>query len=177
MSPLRHLKVTDRYLLAGSWLDPVSINSSINQLQDQPIPVSINSSINQLQSPFAVSLFRASEEFQSYISKGIWRQGNRLFCKEFLCFNTMPCRHMPLLVHFWEFQPGCMCSGKNGQHTFCILAEQNSPPRAIVSSRRCGFNIVLCRRTSSRRATATGSRRPRPRSSPTTRLHYDVIWL
>ena len=25
---------------------------------------------------------------QSYISKGIWRQGNRLLCKEFLCFNT-----------------------------------------------------------------------------------------
>ena len=22
------------------------------------------------------------------------------FCKEFLCVNTMPCRHMPLLVHF-----------------------------------------------------------------------------
>ena len=26
--------------------------------------------------------------------------GHMLFCKEFLCFNTMPCRHMPLLVHF-----------------------------------------------------------------------------
>ena len=40
---------------------------------------------------------------QSYISKGIWRQGIvRLFRKEFLCFNTMPCRHMPLLVHFWN---------------------------------------------------------------------------
>ena len=26
--------------------------------------------------------------------------GHRLFCKEFLCFNTMPWRHMPLLVHF-----------------------------------------------------------------------------
>ena len=39
---------------------------------------------------------------QSYIRKGIWRQGIvRLFCKEFLCFNTIPCRHMPLLVHFW----------------------------------------------------------------------------
>ena len=37
---------------------------------------------------------------QSYIRKGILRQGNRLFCKELLCFNTMPCCQMPLLVHF-----------------------------------------------------------------------------
>ena len=27
-------------------------------------------------------------------------KGHRLFCKEPLCFNTMPCRPMPLLVHF-----------------------------------------------------------------------------
>ena len=27
--------------------------------------------------------------------------GHRLFYKELLCFNTMPCRHMPLPVHFW----------------------------------------------------------------------------
>ena len=27
---------------------------------------------------------------QSYISKGIWRQGNRLFCKEILGFDTVP---------------------------------------------------------------------------------------
>ena len=26
--------------------------------------------------------------------------GHRLFCKEFLCFDTIPCRHMPLFVHF-----------------------------------------------------------------------------
>ena len=26
--------------------------------------------------------------------------GHRLFCKEFLRLNTMPCRHTPLLVHF-----------------------------------------------------------------------------
>ena len=31
---------------------------------------------------------------QSYRSKGIWRQG---ICKELLCFNTTPCRHMPYL--------------------------------------------------------------------------------
>ena len=39
---------------------------------------------------------------QSYICKGIWRQGNRLFCKDLLCFNTMPRRHMPLFVRFWK---------------------------------------------------------------------------
>ena len=38
---------------------------------------------------------------QSYISKGIWRQGIGSFVRNFLCFSTMPCRHMPLLVHFW----------------------------------------------------------------------------
>ena len=38
---------------------------------------------------------------QSYASEGIRRQGNRLFCRESLCFNLMPRRHMPLLVHFW----------------------------------------------------------------------------
>ena len=41
---------------------------------------------------------------QSYISKGIWRTGHRLFCKGFLCFNNMPCRPMPLLVHFWDVE-------------------------------------------------------------------------
>ena len=27
--------------------------------------------------------------------------GHRLLCKEFLRFNTVPCRHMPLLAYFW----------------------------------------------------------------------------
>ena len=27
--------------------------------------------------------------------QGHMTTGNRLFCKEFLCFNIMPCRHMP----------------------------------------------------------------------------------
>ena len=38
---------------------------------------------------------------QSYTRTGVWRQGIGSFCKELLCFDTMPCRHMPLLVHFW----------------------------------------------------------------------------
>ena len=32
--------------------------------------------------------------------EGHMTTGHRLFCKEILCFNTMPCRHMPVLVHF-----------------------------------------------------------------------------
>ena len=38
---------------------------------------------------------------QSYTRKGISRQGIGSCRKEFLCVNTTPCRHMPLLVHFW----------------------------------------------------------------------------
>ena len=38
---------------------------------------------------------------RSVWSNGIWRQGVRSFCKKFLCINTMPCRHMPFLVHSW----------------------------------------------------------------------------
>ena len=34
-----------------------------------------------------------------YTSKGIRRQGVSSFCKKSLGVNTMPCRHMPLLVH------------------------------------------------------------------------------
>ena len=48
--------------------------------------------------------------FQSYISSGHTRTGHRLFCKEFLCLNTMLCRHMPLLVHFWSY-PACPWEG------------------------------------------------------------------
>ena len=35
--------------------------------------------------------------------------GQRLFCMEFLCFNTLPCRHMPLLAH-----PGRKETGRRG---------------------------------------------------------------
>ena len=42
----------------------------------------------------------SSRHHQSYTSKGIQRQGIGSFCKEFLCFDTMSCRHMPLLAHF-----------------------------------------------------------------------------
>ena len=47
-----------------------------------------------------LDLQRADLHNQSYTSKGTGRQGKRFFCKEFPCFNTMPCRHVPLLVHF-----------------------------------------------------------------------------
>ena len=42
------------------------------------------------------------------IRKGIRRQGVGCFCKDCLCFDTMPCRHMPLLVHFWTPSPSCV---------------------------------------------------------------------
>ena len=32
--------------------------------------------------------------------KGHMTTGHRLFCEAFLCFNTMPCPHLPRLVHF-----------------------------------------------------------------------------
>ena len=37
--------------------------------------------------------------------KGHMTTGHRLCCQEFLCFRNMPCRHMPLLVHFWGPNP------------------------------------------------------------------------
>ena len=43
-------------------------------------------------------LLMVTMAFRATISRGIRRQGNRLLCKELLCSNTMPCRHMPLLV-------------------------------------------------------------------------------
>ena len=56
---------------------------------------------------------RPDPKSQSYTSKGIWRLGIGLFCKEFLCFDTVPCRHMPLLVHFWT-SPGSEAGGLPG---------------------------------------------------------------
>ena len=56
--------------------------------------------------------------------------GHWLFCREFLCFNTMPRRHMPLLVHFWDSMRGkwierfvqyralCAYAGTHHIHTF-----------------------------------------------------------
>ena len=39
---------------------------------------------------------------RSYTSKGKGPQGINIFCKEMLCFGTvLPCRPMPLPVHFW----------------------------------------------------------------------------
>ena len=65
--------------------------------------------------PFSLTLYGATDSsiqqtagcaklyeiLQSCTSQGIGRQGICSFCKNILCFNTMPCRHMPLFVHFW----------------------------------------------------------------------------
>ena len=38
--------------------------------------------------------------------------GHRLFGKQFLCFDTPPCRHMALLVQYELLEPsGCICRG------------------------------------------------------------------
>ena len=42
---------------------------------------------------------RPSERSELHKS-GHMTTGHWLFCKEFLCFNTVPCCHMLLLVHF-----------------------------------------------------------------------------
>ena len=53
--------------------------------------------------PLAVCLREGNKPLlsQSCTSKGIGRQAIGSFCKEMLCFSTMPCRPMPLLVLFW----------------------------------------------------------------------------
>ena len=43
-----------------------------------------------------------ADAFPELHKEGHMKTGHRLFCKEFLCFNTMPCRHVPFLVHFWR---------------------------------------------------------------------------
>ena len=44
----------------------------------------------------------SAEQRSELHKQGHMTTGRRLFCKEFLSFDTMPCRHMPLLVHFWK---------------------------------------------------------------------------
>ena len=66
--------------------------------------------------------------FQSYMSKGIWRQGIGSFVRISYVFNTMPCRHMPLLVHF----------------RLLIVAGVRAYPRQhSVRSHWCCFNRLL----------------------------------
>ena len=74
---------------------------------------------------------------QSYRSKGIWRQGDRHFCKTLWCFDTMPGRHTPLLVHF-----RCIAEGTNlstTAHKPRISLHWNWPLRTITtpSARHC----------------------------------------
>ena len=71
---------------------------------------------------------------QSYISKGIHRQGVGSFCKEFLCFNTMPCRHMPFLAHF------------RGAITFCAESQKVIEPVFLAQwgNYTMLYYIILC---------------------------------
>ena len=49
---------------------------------------------------------------QSYTSKGTLLQGNRLFCEEVLCFDTMPCRRIC---------PYLCTSDQGSLHVFVLL--------------------------------------------------------
>ena len=53
----------------------------------------------------------------------VGRQGIDSFCKEIPCFNTVPCRPMPLLVHFWELtvvlHDWCISLTNRGSLTGC----------------------------------------------------------
>ena len=57
---------------------------------------------------------------QSYISKGIGQKGIGSFCKEFLCFSTMRCRHMPL------------CNSERSHHFFVLLAKIGATLSALL---------------------------------------------
>ena len=65
--------------------------------------------------------------------------GHRLFCKEFLRFNTLPCRRMPLLAHFWCYHAvvllewddnscrhGVQCSGGESPTASYVRTEMRS---------------------------------------------------
>ena len=45
-----------------------------------------------------------------------------LFCKEFLRFNTTPCRHMPSLVHFRPLQPAKEIQIEHFIHIIAVVA-------------------------------------------------------
>ena len=82
---------------------------------------------------------------QSYASKGIMTTGHKLSCKDFLCFNTVPCRPTPLLVHFsdrTEPRPSEDWLQNGGQPPDALLATGD----ADIDSRRRdadGYRRVL----------------------------------
>ena len=48
---------------------------------------------------------------QSYIGEGIWRQGIGSFLRNsYVSTLIVPCRHMPLLVHSWQYSSGRLCT-------------------------------------------------------------------
>ena len=64
-------------------------------------------------------------ESQSYIKVRAYDDRHGLFCKEVLCFNTMPYRHMPLLVHFRDRKAegaknGASLRGNHLSNTTCL---------------------------------------------------------
>jgi len=59
-------------------------------------------------------------------SKGTGRQGMGSFCKQFLCFKTMPCRPIPLVAHFRKR---------------CVLSAMGRPSRSELAGARAGSGL------------------------------------
>ena len=51
---------------------------------------------------------------------------HKLFCEEFLCFSAMPCHHMPLFVHFWEYDDGSPQALRQGRAKTPQLPEKQT---------------------------------------------------
>ena len=68
--------------------------------------------------------YKQGDSGLSCTRRGIGRQGIGSLCKQFLSFSTMPCRHMPLLVHF-----------RSGYAASC-LAPDREPRRAKEMAHR-----------------------------------------
>ena len=87
---------------------------------------------------------------QSYISKGVWRRGIGFVCKEFpLCFIAMPCRHMPLLVHFWGCTQG-KWEGRNRHegwpsHSLLESVDRRGVPAEVHAMLASCYNLLAPR--------------------------------
>ena len=138
--------------------------------------------------------------YLKYASKGIWRQGVSSFCKKLLCFNTMPCRHMPLLVHSWLYFKmlnalkkcyscrgdsllGCQLSGRLETRCSCWgLSKVAFTTRVKTNTRNICFNNAVRARNKqkTRRETCDAVRerqRKRINHVPCVRKAFCTDWL
>ena len=78
----------------------VIVNGIIITITQYVLPMRTSSAWRSVRRARTVRRAATKTYTQSHISKGILTTGHRLVCKDFMCFDTMPCRHMRLLVHF-----------------------------------------------------------------------------